>query len=362
MGKTSIICNNAFEMSGNTSISNIIAWLFGGLIVLMGLFGITSGTFFASLFLVFSGLMLIPPAFHLINTRAKNRVTIAPRLFLALAFFIVGIGLLPSDDTVTAETPTTVEKPAQVTQQKEVKVNTQVDQETLVEKGKVLSVTDGDTLRVSINGKSVPVRLIGMNTPEINHQTEPVQCYGPVAKKALEALVLNKEITLEKDKSDKDQYGRSLRYVWAGKVLVNEYMTQKGYGFAASYPPDTKYQKRIDAGEQSAKAALTGLWATNTCNGNVYTGTYKDPNKVPETPVTEVKPTAPAPVATPYVAPPAPVSTPPQNTESSSYSCNCSKTCTQMNSCEEAQYQLNVCGCSARDGDDDGIACDSSCQ
>ena len=49
-----------------------------------------------------------------------------------------------------------------------------------------------------------------------------------------------------------------------------------------------------------------------------------------------------------------------QNNEA--YSCNCSKTCPQINSCAEAQYLLNSCGCSARNGDDDGIACDAMCQ
>ena len=44
------------------------------------------------------------------------------------------------------------------------------------------------------------------------------------------------------------------------------------------------------------------------------------------------------------------------------YTCNCSKTCPQMSSCAEAQYQLNTCGCTARDADHDGIACDSQCQ
>lgn len=42
------------------------------------------------------------------------------------------------------------------------------------------------------------------------------------------------------------------------------------------------------------------------------------------------------------------------------YFCNCSKTCTQISSCAEAQYLLNTCGCSARDADHDGIACDSA--
>ncbi|HRN96095.1 MAG TPA: hypothetical protein PLD54_01475 [Candidatus Levybacteria bacterium] len=45
-----------------------------------------------------------------------------------------------------------------------------------------------------------------------------------------------------------------------------------------------------------------------------------------------------------------------------SFSCNCAKTCPQMSSCAEAQYQLNVCGCKARDADKDGIACDAQCQ
>lgn len=45
-----------------------------------------------------------------------------------------------------------------------------------------------------------------------------------------------------------------------------------------------------------------------------------------------------------------------------SYVCNCSITCSSMSSCAEAQYQLNVCGCTARDADHDGIACDADCQ
>lgn len=45
-----------------------------------------------------------------------------------------------------------------------------------------------------------------------------------------------------------------------------------------------------------------------------------------------------------------------------SFTCNCSKTCQQMSSCAEAQYQLNTCGCTRRDADHDGVACDADCQ
>lgn len=43
------------------------------------------------------------------------------------------------------------------------------------------------------------------------------------------------------------------------------------------------------------------------------------------------------------------------------FSCNCSKTCEQMASCEEAYYQLNQCGCGRRDHDSDGVPCESIC-
>jgi hypothetical protein len=45
----------------------------------------------------------------------------------------------------------------------------------------------------------------------------------------------------------------------------------------------------------------------------------------------------------------------------SQYVCNCDKTCPNL-SCAEAQYQLNFCGCSKRDADHDGVACDDKCQ
>lgn len=43
------------------------------------------------------------------------------------------------------------------------------------------------------------------------------------------------------------------------------------------------------------------------------------------------------------------------------YSCNCAKTCTQITTCEEAYFQLLNCGCSVRDGDDDGVPCEELC-
>lgn len=47
--------------------------------------------------------------------------------------------------------------------------------------------------------------------------------------------------------------------------------------------------------------------------------------------------------------------------EESKYSCSPKKTCSQMSSCEEAKYHLNVCGNKGLDRDKDGIPCETLC-
>ncbi len=69
---------------------------------------------------------------------------------------------------------------------------------------------------------------------------------------------------------------------------------------------------------------------------------------------------APETVTSQPAAPAAQPQTPAQPA-ASSFTCSCSKTCGQMASCEEAYFQLNQCGCGRRDGDNDGVPCESIC-
>jgi len=79
-------------------------------------------------------------------------------------------------------------------------------------------------------------------------------------------------------------------------------------------------------------------------------------NTIQETPPAQTTPSA---VGLKAVEmPPATQSIVAQPSKIDSYTCNCKKTCTQITSCAEAQYQLNTCGCNQRDADHDGIACD----
>ncbi len=121
----------------------------------------------------------------------------------------------------------------------------------------VTRVIDGDTIELE-SGKKV--RYIGIDTPETKHPNQEVECYGQEATEKNWALVLNKQVRLEKDVSNTDRYGRLLRYVYIDGQMVNELLVREGYAVASPYPPDVKYQSRLQGAEQLAREENKGLW------------------------------------------------------------------------------------------------------
>lgn len=132
-------------------------------------------------------------------------------------------------------------------------------------RAEVISVTDGDTIRVRINGQSVPLRYIGIDTPETVDPRKSVQCFGREASAFNALLVAGKVVELEKDVSETDKYDRLLRYVWIDGKMANEELVRGGYAKSSSYPPDVKYQDRFRALEAAARAAKVGLWSDAAC-------------------------------------------------------------------------------------------------
>lgn len=128
------------------------------------------------------------------------------------------------------------------------------------ERFRVVRVVDGDTIEVEINGKTEPVRYIGIDTPETVDPRRPVQCFGVAASKKNKELVEGKMVRLEKDITDRDKYNRLLRYVWLGDTLVNQTLVEQGYAKSYSYPPDVKYQDLFVAAERKAQEDKLGLW------------------------------------------------------------------------------------------------------
>jgi micrococcal nuclease len=125
---------------------------------------------------------------------------------------------------------------------------------TIESQARVVRVIDGDTIEIA---GGTHVRYIGMDTPETYPE---VEFYGPEAKAKNIELVEGKLVTLEKDVSETDKYGRLLRYVYVDGVFVNGELVRLGYARAAAYPPDTKYQWQLEQLEKEAKAAKLGIW------------------------------------------------------------------------------------------------------
>ncbi len=120
---------------------------------------------------------------------------------------------------------------------------------------RVIQVIDGDT--VTIEG-GYRVRYIGIDTPETYPQLE---AFGAEAWQANRRLVEGKEVRLERDVSETDRYGRLLRYVYVGNILVNAELVRQGLAVAKAYPPDTKYQVLLAEMERQARLAGKGMWA-----------------------------------------------------------------------------------------------------
>ncbi len=130
---------------------------------------------------------------------------------------------------------------------------------------KVVRIVDGDTIVVSLGGKNVKVRYIGMDTPEDVDPNSPVEPMSREAAAANQKLVAGKTVVLEKDVSETDQYGRLLRYVWLHEgskwTLVNLELVRLGLASAISYPPDVAYDDVLSSAEGTAQTSLVGLWA-----------------------------------------------------------------------------------------------------
>ncbi len=121
-------------------------------------------------------------------------------------------------------------------------------------------VVDGDTIEVEIEGQEYIVRYIGIDTPETVHPSQPVEYMGKEASAKNKELVLNKKVQLEKDITDKDKYGRLLRYVYVDDVMVNQELVRLGYASVYTYPPDVKYVYKFMQAESEAKTNKRGLW------------------------------------------------------------------------------------------------------
>ncbi len=113
-----------------------------------------------------------------------------------------------------------------------------------VTKGVVIKVYDGDTITIATqlpyeSDKTVyrfQVRLLGIDSPELKGKnTEEIEA-AKISQHALENLILNKEVILKNNQTEK--YGRILANVYLQDVCVNEWLLKNYY--AVKYNGKTK--------------------------------------------------------------------------------------------------------------------------
>ncbi len=124
---------------------------------------------------------------------------------------------------------------------------------------------DGDTIELESGEK---VRYIGVNAPESVKPNWPVECFGHEASAYDKQLVEGKRVRLTKDVSDRDKYGRLLRFVYLEDgTFVNDQLVREGYAFVSTFPPDVAKADEFKQAQAEARTAQRGLWSPTTCGG-----------------------------------------------------------------------------------------------
>ena len=121
-------------------------------------------------------------------------------------------------------------------------------------KVQVKRVISGQTIEVVSNDKTIQVRLIGIDAPDLQQQP-----HGQAAKAFLTQLIVDKQVILELDDQKQDEFGRSLAYVWSD-FLVNEYLVKQGVVLVAVKSPNHKHDTRLVHAQQWARLMEQGIW------------------------------------------------------------------------------------------------------
>lgn len=130
----------------------------------------------------------------------------------------------------------------------------------------VTYVSDGDTVDgVLLDGTRITVRMIGVDTPEIEHGDggPPAECYGNQAT-SLSELLRGRYVWLTFDQGCLDPFERTLAYVWVGSGpgdLWQRQLLRRGYARTLSIAPNTAMASTFEEDRASAEAADLGLWS-----------------------------------------------------------------------------------------------------
>lgn len=133
--------------------------------------------------------------------------------------------------------------------------------------GHVTYVTDGDTIDVEAQGRTTPVRLIDVDTPETVPPDEPAGCFGPEASEYTEQVLSERLVRLEIPRigDSEDAYGRTLAYVYLDtdgdgryEHSFNEDLVELGLARTTSFSHE--HRREFERLREQAEERGAGLW------------------------------------------------------------------------------------------------------
>jgi len=114
----------------------------------------------------------------------------------------------------------------------------------------IVKVLDGDTIELANGDK---IRLLGIDAPEKD------QLFYNEIKDQLKQLE-GKSVRLERDVTNKDKYGRYLRYVFYNDNFVNLELVENGLVYTFLVSPDVKFKDSFIEAEEYARKNQFGVW------------------------------------------------------------------------------------------------------
>ncbi|MFT7414296.1 MAG: micrococcal nuclease, partial [Methylophagaceae bacterium] len=123
----------------------------------------------------------------------------------------------------------------------------------------VAKVYDGDTITLK-NGERV--RLLGINTPEIESRYRQGESGGQTAKRWLQEKLNSGVVFLECDTQQRDKYKRLLAHLFleSGEHLNIE-LVEAGLATLSIIPPNLKYIDEFKQAEFDAQTKDRGIWS-----------------------------------------------------------------------------------------------------
>jgi micrococcal nuclease len=119
--------------------------------------------------------------------------------------------------------------------------------------GQVMSIVDGTTIKVMLNGLFYTVRYIGIDLPSGAGYIEAASMLNG-------QLVFGKEVRLYPEVTENDGFSRLLRYVVIDDKLVNLELIRKGLATVVDTPTGFACSQLFLDAEQTARAANLGQW------------------------------------------------------------------------------------------------------